>query len=270
MPELPELEAVCKRLKPYVELKTISAVHVNNLNCLQNVSDATLESSLKGKTIVSLSRRGKYLVFLLQDGSQLIMHFALAGELCVCNTDNVLSSMLSIKLCDDVFIHLVDYRTFANVWFVKPVAFGITGVLDRLGPEPLSDGFTLEYLKKKCERSTDTIKGLLMNQYVVAGIGNCYADEILFSSAIRPDRKADSLNDREYEVLFKSIKTVLNKFIGFCMSSNMSEFRFSSFEKLVRCKCLVHARRLCPVCASPLHTKKISGRNSYFCPNCQK
>lgn len=270
MPELPEIEAVCKTLAPCIEFKTISAVHVNNLNCLQNVGDATLESSLKGKTIVSLSRRGKYLVFLLQDDSQLIMHFALTGELCVCNTDNVTSSMLTIKLCDGAFIHLIDYRSFASVWFAKPIAFGITGVLDKLGPEPLSDGFTLEYLIKKCKLSTDTIKGLLMNQYVVTGIGNCYADEILYRSAIRPDRKADSLNGPEYTLLLEEIKTVLNKFVGFCMSSRMSEFRFSSFEEAVRHKCLVHARKICPACASPLHTRKISGRNSYFCPYCQK
>ena len=109
-----------------------------------------------------------------------------------------------------------------------------------------------------------------MNQYVIAGIGNCYADEILFSSAIRPDRKADSLNDNEYLLLFNNIKTVLSEFIALCMNSNMHELRFSSFENSVRHMCLVHARRICPKCNSPLHTKKISGRNSYFCSNCQK
>lgn len=270
MPELPEIEAVCKSLAPCIEFKTISSAHVNNLNCLQNIDSSTLESSLSGKTIVQLSRRGKYLIFLLQDGSRLIMHFALTGELCVCNTDNVTSSMLTIKLCDGAIIHLIDYRTFANVWFIKPIAFGITGVLDKLGPEPLSDGFTLEYLIKKCKLSTDTIKGLLMNQYAIAGIGNCYADEILYSSAILPDRKADSLNDNEYMLLFNNIKTVLSEFIEFCLSSSMHEFRFSSFEEAVRHKCLVHAHKICPVCKSPLHTKKISGRNSYFCQNCQR
>ena len=136
MPELPEIEAVCQSLAPCIEFKTISSAHVNNLNCLQNLDSSTLESSLSGKTIVQLSRRGKYLIFLLQDGSQLIMHFALTGELCVCNTDNVTSSMLTIKLCDGAIIHLIDYRTFANVWFIKPIAFGITGVLDKLGQEP--------------------------------------------------------------------------------------------------------------------------------------
>ena len=109
-----------------------------------------------------------------------------------------------------------------------------------------------------------------MNQYAIAGIGNCYADEILCSSAILPDRKADSLNDNEYLLLFNNIKTVLSEFIEFCLSSSMHEFRFSSFEEAVRHKCLVHAHTICPVCMSPLHTKKISGRNSYFCPNCQQ
>ena len=83
MPELPEIEAVCQSLAPCIEFKTISSAHVNNLNCLQNLDSSTLEFSLSGKTIVQLSRRGKYLIFLLQDGSQLIMHFALTGTLCM-------------------------------------------------------------------------------------------------------------------------------------------------------------------------------------------
>lgn len=271
MPELPEIAAASNGLTPLLAMKTIKFVQVNDACSLQNVSTSSLRDKIVGKTILDLEQRGKYLIFVFQDESKLICHFVFTGNLALLSR-KPLYSMIEIGLCDGNFIKIDDSRRLMKIWYVEPLAFGMTGVTDKIGPEPLSDDFTLEYLMKHCKYYHRAIKSFLMNQSFVAGIGNCYADEILHSARIHPESIASDLSEDQLSMLFTCIKDVLNTFVHRCCESYIPEDGIFAMESKVRKGCKVHEMSgcKCQTCGAVIRKITVDGRATWLCPSCQK
>lgn len=282
MPELPEVETVRRGLNQLTLNQEILGGDVllhrtiahplsvqDFLNPLQNVS------------ISNWQRRGKYLLAELQHGGTaptagwLGVHLRMTGQLLWVEQEQPLQKHTRVRLFfqNNRELRFVDTRTFGKMWFVPPnVALEsiVTG-LSRLGPEPFSDDFSVEYLVSKLKSRQRSIKTALLDQELVAGVGNIYADEALFLSGIPPQRLCAELNIKQIERLREAIIQVLQTSIE---SGGTS---FSDFLSVLGVNgnyggvAWVYGRKgeACRVCGTNIERVKLAGRSSHFCPNCQ-
>ena len=280
MPELPEVETVRRGLHELTINRPIQGGDVLLPRTLAYPDD--IEQFWQGITdtaIASWQRRGKYLLAELKDKSQpagwLGVHLRMTGQLLWVQQDSTLQKHTRIRLFfpEDWELRFVDTRTFGKFWYVPPatkVESIITG-LQKLGPEPLEEDFSLEYFAEKLHNRRRLIKTLLLDQAIVAGIGNIYADEALFKSGIKPDTVAADLNSQQIKRLHASIVDVLQT------SIDKGGTTFSDFLNLLGVSgnygdsALVYGRKgqPCRVCGIAIEKVKLGGRSSHFCPNCQ-
>lgn len=281
MPELPEVETVRRGLNRLTVNKPILGVEVLLARTLAYPDD--IEEFWQGITGVAIAhwqRRGKYLLAKLEDNSKrpagwLGVHLRMTGQLLWVEQNSPLQKHTRIRLLFDQNqeLRFVDTRTFGKVWFVPPqtaIESIVTG-LQKLGPEPFSDDFSLKYLTQKLHNRRRLIKTLLLDQSVVAGIGNIYADEALFKSGIRPNSMAASLKSKEIKRLHLAIIDVLQT------SIDKGGTTFSDFLNLLGVSgnygdaALVYGRKEqpCRVCGTAIEKIKLGGRSSHFCPSCQ-
>ena len=280
MPELPEVETVRRGLHELTINRPIQGGDVLLPRTLAYPDD--IEQFWQGITdtaIASWQRRGKYLLAELKDKSQpagwLGVHLRMTGQLLWVQQDSTLQKHTRIRLFfpEDWELRFVDTRTFGKFWYVPPatkVESIITG-LQKLGPEPLEEDFSLEYFAEKLHNRRRLIKTLLLDQAIVAGIGNIYADEALFKSGIKPDTVAADLNSQQIKRLHASIVDVLQT------SIDKGGTTFSDFLNLLGVSgnygdsALVYGRKgqPCRVCGTAIEKVKLGGRSSHFCPNCQ-
>ena len=281
MPELPEVETVRKGLDKLTTNQPIEGGEVLLLRTLaypDNIEQ--FWQGIKGNAIASWQRRGKYLLAELNDDSQsstgwLGVHLRMTGQLLWVQQNSSLQKHTRIRLFfpENQELRFVDTRTFGKFWYVPPgigVESVITG-LQKLGPEPFAENFSVEYFTEKLHNRRRNIKTLLLDQAIVAGIGNIYADEALFKSGIKPDTLAANLTDRQIERLHASIIDVLQT------SIEKGGTTFSDFLNLLGVSgnygdsALVYGRKdqPCRVCGTPIEKIKLNGRSSHFCPKCQ-
>ena len=280
MPELPEVETVRRGLHELTINRPIQGGDVLLPRTLAYPDD--IDQFWQGITdtaIASWQRRGKYLLAELKDKSQpagwLGVHLRMTGQLLWVQQDSTLQKHTRIRLFfpEDWELRFVDTRTFGKFWYVPPatkVESIITG-LQKLGPEPLEEDFSLEYFAEKLHNRRRLIKTLLLDQAIVAGIGNIYADEALFKSGIKPDTVAADLNSQQIKRLHASIVDVLQT------SIDKGGTTFSDFLNLLGVSgnygdsALVYGRKgqPCRVCGIAIEKVKLGGRSSHFCPNCQ-
>ncbi len=257
MPELPDVEVVVKRIRGKLLNRCISSVTIFD----RTLTSESIIRTVKGKKIEGISRRGKYILFLLNDRNTLIIHLRMTGELLIKKPDAELSkhTRLIIFLDGDRELRFVDPRRLGKLFFIENMDFqGIPG-LRLMGPEPLSEDFTLQTFHTRLKKRGGRIKSILMDQHFIAGIGNIYGDEILFQSGIRPSRKAFDLSEEEIGRLYHTIRSVLKKAIEH--DADLSEMK----------DWFIHGRRegLCIKCRKKLERVMIQGRYSYFCEICQ-
>ena len=240
---------------------------------LTPVSVAEFCEGVQGREISSWYRRGKYLLGKLDSG-WLGIHLRMTGQLLWCHRHDPLQKHARLRLFfpEDKELRFVDIRTFGKVWLVEddlPEKV-ITG-LQKLGPEPFGDDFTVKYLANKLAKSKRCIKTLLLDQGLVAGIGNIYADEALFRSGIKPEAIAADLNLVQIESLRKAIIEILQKAI------EEGGTTFSDFINLMGVNgnyggiAWVYRRggQPCRVCGTGIEKIKLGGRSTHFCPQCQ-
>lgn len=282
MPELPEVETVRRGLNQLTTKKPIRGGEVLLKRSLAYPAD--LEEFWQGITgfaIACWQRRGKYLLAQLETGAGqaagwLGVHLRMTGQLLWVKQDSPLEKHTRIRLLfdDHQELRFVDTRTFGKFWYVSPhteIQSIITG-LQKLGPEPFAEDFSLKYFAEKLSNRRRLIKTLLLDQSIVAGIGNIYADEALFQSGIKPDIVAAKLTTKQIKVLHSSIITVLQT------SIDRGGTTFSDFLNLLGVRgnygdtALVYGRtgEPCRECSTPIEKIKLGGRSSHFCPNCQK
>ena len=287
MPELPEVEIVKLSLKKTIKSKKILKVKVNNRN-LRFKIQKDFEALLKRRKIIDVNRKAKYLIIILDDNKYLIMHFGMSGTLHLLkkefdfkNTNlsfykgqNFPSKHNHIELFFDKFkIVYNDPRRFGFVKFLNSKK-ELVKFLKNFGIEPLEKKFNIKYLKKILNNKNKNIKNILLDQKYISGIGNIYANEILFFSKINPNKLGKKINIREMKKLLVFSKKVLRKAIK-KGGSTIRDFKNAEGTKgSFQDEFKVYNKDgfKCPnsLCAKFIKKITISNRSSFYCPDCQK
>lgn len=283
MPELPEVETVCRGLNQLTSNQEIGGGEVLLERTLAYpISAPAFLAEIEGTAIARWQRRGKYLLAQLvrpaasQPAGWLGVHLRMTGQLLWVMRSQPLQKHTRVRLWlgSDRELRFVDTRTFGKMWWVppdRPPEQIITG-LQKLGPEPFSTDFTPEYLAQKLRKSQRSIKSALLDQTLVAGLGNIYADESLFKSGIRPTAIASQLHQHQFKSLHAAILEVLQVAIeqgGTTISDFLNPFGVNgNYGGLA----WVYGRKgePCRACNSPIEHLKLVGRSTHFCPQCQR
>jgi len=266
VPELPEVETIRIELLPWIVGQRFTQVTLLDKKLLRWPSAGELQQ-LVGQKVESLERRGKYLIFHLSSNQSLIMHLRMTGALLL-NPESIDHYARAVfHFPNGAQLVFSDQRRLGVIWLVEDAKI----IIGKLGPEPLARGFTSEVLSKLLGEHHIPIKAALIDQKFIAGIGNMYADEILFAARIHPLRRTDSLSAKEIQSLHHSIRDVLASAIGNKGASVDTYVRPEGQLGRAQFDFQVAHRKgqPCPVCHSPI--ERILGRNrgTYFCPNCQ-
>ncbi|MFA6001378.1 MAG: DNA-formamidopyrimidine glycosylase [Thermoleophilia bacterium] len=273
MPELPEVETIRRQLANSVIGHTFTNVAVQDPLVTAPAAVKSFKRQLLGRNVIELSRRGKYLRFELDNGFMLVIHLRMTGRLTAVNLpiDKDLKKHLRLLFCfeDETCIAFNDARRFGKAFILK--ASEAMEYWKKMGPEPLDRSFNAARLKRILEKRNRPIKSFLLDQHMVAGIGNIYADEALYLARIHPLCPASELSDDEIDLLVRSIKSTLRSAIAHKGSSidtyRDSEGRKGEFQDTFN----VHRREgePCPACGRTVEKIKVGGRGTYFCPACQ-
>ena len=267
MPELPEVETIKNELSPHIVGRGISGVTLLWERMLRQPSPDEFHSRILGKKIIGLARRGKYLIFRLDSGDSLIIHLKMSGSLILGSDSPPEYTRAIIHLDNGASIFFRDPRKFGRIQLVKDES----SIIKKLGPEPLEPAFTPEILGQKLKKRKAPLKAVLIEQALIAGIGNMYADEALFAAKMNPLRPADSLSQNEINRLHEAIQMVLRDAID-SKGASVSTYLRPSGEKGTahsHFKVAHQKGKLCPVCGNPIKRITIRQRGSYYCPVCQ-
>lgn len=269
MPELPEIETACQGLKPLLLGQKIQEVIVRQPQLRWEVA-AQIAKHLKGACITDISRRSKYLLIATSQGN-LLWHFGMSGSL------RVLPSFLPPQKHDHIDWQL---KNGSCLRYTDPRRFGCLlwqeserakQLLAILGPEPLTDAFDAPYLWQKCQGRKRAIKLLLMDNHVVVGVGNIYANESLFAARIHPNQAAGNLSLAACERLCDAIKSILSKAIAMGGTTlkdfSQADGKPGYFKQTLQ----VYDRATlpCPLCQTPLASMSLNQRQTVYCPKCQ-
>lgn len=268
MPELPEVETVTNEIRPYIIGKRIIDGKVFWPGTIKGNSVEEFVGGLVGQKVADVHRRGKFIVWQLSNGRMLLTHLKMTGALIVQVTSSEPPpyNRVEITLEAGLKVYFRDPRKFGRMRVVDGDA-----ALEELGPEPLEPEFTAEVLASILKKRKSPIKPTLLNQTLIAGIGNMYADEALFEAKIHPLRAADSLSPAEYRKLHKAIQHVLAAAIESKGASIANYIRPGGELGHAHFAFKVAHRRgeQCPRCGAALERIVVRGRGTYLCPRCQ-
>ncbi|MGE5391135.1 MAG: bifunctional DNA-formamidopyrimidine glycosylase/DNA-(apurinic or apyrimidinic site) lyase [Deltaproteobacteria bacterium] len=267
MPELPEVETISRSLAPNMGAKALR-LEFKRTDIIRGEDFAPEE--LTGKVIKAIYRRGKFLILVFPRHHHLVVHLGMSGRFYMLDKDEEAADKhvhLLIHLNNARKLVYQDARRFGGVWLVND----IEEFFCRMGPEPLGDEFTPRYLAQVLEGRHTAVKNLLLDQHLIAGIGNIYADEALFAAGIRPDRPADSLSVDEVGRLWQAIRDVLKDSIE-ARGTTFRDYRdgynqSGGFQHQLR----VYGKddQPCSCCGEPIQKGRIGGRGTHYCGKCQ-
>ena len=276
MPELPEVESLKRALARSILGRTIVSVRINEPR-LRSAIASDFPAAVSGHKIEGLRRRAKYLIVDLSGEASILAHLGMSGSLTHRDTRFVAGQFDSrhdhvhFQLDDGNALVYNDPRRFGLLKLVRRDELKSTPELNELGPEPIGDAFDAAYLARTVRGRRAAIKNVLMDQRVVAGIGNIYAAEILFRAGVRPTRRAGRLKRAELERIVAATKPVLREAIDgrgtTFRSYRDSRGRPGGFAS--RLKVYGRAGEPCYVCSTPIRTATVGQRTSFYCPNCQ-
>lgn len=273
MPELPEVETVCRGLRAHLPGRRITRVIVRSQDVIhQPLSAEDFAGALTGQRFCKIERRGKYILLVL-DGGWLVCHLRMTGKLLVRDGEAAPGKHTHVifALDDGTQLFYDDVRRFGGFTFSHDDPCK-QPPLAELGPEPLSQAFDADAFRTTCRGRRRPVKAHLLDQHVVAGIGNIYADEILFRAGVRPRKSAARLTGKECAAIVSATKDVLREAIAVGGSTIRdyvdSEMHAGSFQ-------LAHqvygrAGKPCLRCGTILKSVSVGGRSSVYCPHCQK
>lgn len=269
MPELPEVETVKNSLKNYVLNRKILKVDVLYKGIINYPSVKEFIEKITNQTILDVKRRGKYLVFVLEDYN-LISHLKMEGKYFIKDKYEITKhDHVIFTLDNNKYLIYNDTRKFGKMYLINK-EYDNNSPLNILGLEPWDKELTISYLKDKLNRNI-AIKTLLLDQTIIVGIGNIYADEILFLSKINPLRKGYTLTNLELENIIKYTKEVLKKAISQGGTTIRTYSSVNGIHGLFQQELLVHGKTSnCPNCQEQILKIRVGGRGTYYCNNCQK
>ena len=269
MPELPEVETVKNSLKNYVLNRKILKVDVLYKGIINYPSVKEFIEKITNQTILDVKRRGKYLVFVLEDYN-LISHLKMEGKYFIKDKYEITKhDHVIFTLDNNKYLIYNDTRKFGKMYLINK-EYDNNSPLNILGLEPWDKELTISYLKDKLNRNI-AIKRLLLDQTIIVGIGNIYADEILFLSKINPLRKGYTLTNLELENIIKYTKEVLERAISQGGTTIRTYSSVNGIHGLFQQELLVHGKTSnCPNCQEQILKIRVGGRGTYYCNNCQK
>jgi formamidopyrimidine-DNA glycosylase len=282
MPELPEVETVRRGLAKYTLDRSITGTEVLLPRTIAH-PDTPEEFSfgLQHTKIQTWHRRGKYLFAALastdteQAAGWLGVHLRMTGQLLwvESHTDLHQHTRVRLFLGKDWEIRFVDQRTFGQMWWIPPSKEPgqvMTG-MGKLGPEPFDPAFSLEYIVAKLQKSQRNIKTVILDQTLVAGVGNIYADEALFMSRIHPSTPAGTLTTSQIELLRESVINVLQTSIdqGGTTFSNYLNVQGTNGNYGGMAWVYNRTKQPCRVCKTSIEKIRLGGRGTHYCPECQ-
>jgi formamidopyrimidine-DNA glycosylase len=276
VPELPEVETIRRDLESRITGRRIKAVRIppdtgKPVPVLKGIDEASFREGVVGARIEGVERRGKYLAMRLDTGSFIVVHLRMTGALLHrvsdAEPDRFLRAVL--ELDDGTELRFTDIRKFGGFWLVDDVSEAVVG---GLGPEPLSEGFTVELLAAALRGRKTPVKSILLDQSRIAGIGNIYADEACFAAGIDPRRLGGTIKKPQVVRLHKAIQDVLM----FGVESRGASFRdYQDVEgkdgnMQMHVKVFRRTGKPCYECGSTIQRVVIGGRSTHFCPKCQR
>ncbi|MFP3869409.1 MAG: bifunctional DNA-formamidopyrimidine glycosylase/DNA-(apurinic or apyrimidinic site) lyase [Syntrophobacteria bacterium] len=272
MPELPEVEVIRRSLFPHLVGRRFSRVVTSNRRLRLPVPRAGLKRWIQGNKIETLDRRSKYLLVTMDNGALMVLHLGMSGRLALVanGIPRAAHDHLRFQLDNGLELRFSDVRRFGSVRVLSPE--GVEGAFAGLGPEPLAPDFSSTYLREQARGRVRPIKNFLMDGRIVAGIGNIYANEILFAAGIRPHRSVGELEHEKWDALVRACRQVLEQAIE-CGGTTISDFVNSHGEAgYFQCHLNVYGRggERCGYCTSRIVRQVLAGRATYFCPACQR
>jgi len=309
MPELPEVETIKNDLSAKILRKKITALELVNKGSVRLTND--FPKKIVQAFFVEINRKGKLLIFKLSGGDYLLIHLKMTGQLIyqekkTGKKDLVIGgghgqtvedlpnrhTRIILRFIDGSILYFNDLRKFGYWQLVDETSLQI--ILDKYGPEPLEKelaplenaiggaslfrrhnslmGFTKKYLQNIFQKTSRIIKAVLLDQGLIAGIGNIYADEILFASAVRPDRRAASLSEKEIEAIWQNSKTIIKNAIKY-RGTTFNNYRDAEGRKgnyVQKLKVYGRKNSKCLRCGHQIIKQKIAGRGTHYCEWCQK
>ena len=282
MPELPEVEVLARHLRPLMRGKTVRAIVVQRAKVLSPTSIATFKKNLLGAKFVDLTRRGKYLLFQLRPKNgigeiTLLGHLGMTGRMYLAGKDEPFPKHAAVVLNLGL-----KYFIYEDTRYFGRLTFDLSSV-KTLGPEPLEEDFTVAGFAQALKKSRQPIKVKLLDQTLVAGVGNIYASEALFRAGLSPRRAANKLTHAEVEKLWHAIRKVLGEAIA-CGSTLPLNFGVGKSDGLfyfgqaagtpnfyTERMCVYDlAGEPCIRCGAPIKRIVQAARSTFFCPACQK
>ena len=279
MPELPEVETIRRDLAPLLIGRTIRRVRIHPGAERLAVTHAprALERALAGRSIEALDRQGKYLLARLDDGRTWVLHLRMTGSLVHCAAPDGVGvadvpphrfERARVELDDGSSLRLNDMRKFATWHLVDDPR----EAMPRSGPDALSEAFTVRWLREACARRTTSVKAVLLNQQLAAGVGNIYADEACWIARIDPRAPASALTAREVARLHAALLRTLHDSLA-DRGSSFSDYRDGlGGEGMHHVRVHVFRRdgQPCERCGATIEKVRLAGRGTHLCPRCQR
>lgn len=272
MPELPEVETVKETLKLQVLNKKINNVRIFYNNIIEYPSSDMFIKKIIGQTINDIKRRGKWLVFEL-DNYYLLSHLRMEGKYNIRNLGDTYDKHehVCFEFTDNTELRYRDTRKFGKMHLICKEDLHTSKPLNELGLEPWDDLLTVSYLKEKYKSKRNPIKTVILDQSIIVGIGNIYADEVLFLSRISPFTKACELNDVDLQNIINNTRKVLSDAIKMGGTTIRSYTSSEGVHGRFQQNLLVHNHEgdMCPVCNNIIVKTQVNGRGTYYCEKCQ-
>lgn len=288
MPELPEVETIKRGLNKLIVGQKISTVSFDNVKSFPN-TDEDVDNFMLGATIIEVKRRAKVLIISLNTNYSLVIHLKMTGQLVFVDkdfrfgaghpNDSLIgrlpdkSTRVTFNFSDGSRLFFNDQRKFGWIRLLPTILVPEMSFLKKVGPEPLEAGFSKQDFKARfANRQRSKIKAAILDQSVIAGVGNIYADESLWGAKIHPGRLVDSLSDDDFSNLYDEIRYVMNLSIekGGSTDRNYIDAEGKKGSYLQFARVFRREGLACPRCGTDIIKIRVAGRGTHICPNCQK
>ncbi len=274
MPELPEVETIVADLRPHLVGRTIVHCELRFPSIVRHPEPERFIDSITGLRIEGVGRRGKFMLIALGEGRLLVGHLGMSGQLRLVDATAEIENHTHVilDLDDNRHLRYRDPRRFGRLLLGTEDELLTSGTLPKLGPEPIDPTFDADELYKRFRKRRAPLKALLLDQAMVAGVGNIYADESLYRARLRPDRAAGSLSRKSVRRLHESLRDSLETAIR-NRGSSVDTYRDAWGEVGNQQESLLvygRAGEPCFTCGRPLSIVRIAGRSTVFCRRCQR
>lgn len=274
MPELPEVETIRRVIEPQIKGLVIDKVTVKRTEVVAYPASDEFCRRLTGQTVSHMTRRGKFMMIWLNSNDRIILHLRMTGCLLLAPAEQPEEKHTHIvfSLNNGYELRFSDMRRFGRFWLLKNDETDTYSGIEKLGIEPFDAELTAIYLNARLGNRRKAIKECLLEQNVIAGIGNIYADEILFDSGIYPARLANSLGQKEWERLAAAIPERISYFIEMnkITPEEYWETKGQDYRNTPFLQAYGHEGKPCPKCGEAFKRIVVGGRGSVYCPACQR